>query len=216
MLIRFFSRFALCLFLLAQQSELLAQRSLSISLGAGTSYYYGDLTDQFNNSLVRPALAAYVDWYVDPSISLRLGVNLGTVGAADSLANSDSRTIRNLSFRSPIRELSLSGVWHFLPDEQFGIRWMRKNYHFSPYVFAGVGLFNFDPRAQVQGEWVRLQPLGTEGQWLGEGYPAPYQLWQASIPFGGGIEVRFSRYLGIQWELGYRKTFTDYLDDVST
>jgi len=89
--------------------------------------------------------------------------------------------------------------------------------HISPYVFGGVAVFRFDPQAQLDQEWVRLQPLGTEGQYLDEaGTPEPYRLTQMSIPFGGGIEVRVSRYVGVQWEVGYRTTFTDYLDDVST
>lgn len=216
MMIRIFFRLALLIGMLLLFSETMAQRSFSVSAGGGTSYYYGDLTDQFNNSLIRPAGGMYLDWYVDPSISLRLGLHTGMVGAADSLANSSTRTVRNLSFRSPLREVSLTGVWHIIPDERFGRRWMRRTRHTSPFVFAGVAYVGFDPQTQWQGEWVRLQPLGTEGQLLGEGYPAPYDLWQVAIPFGAGLEVRVSRSLGIQWELGYRKTFTDYLDDVST
>lgn len=192
-----------------------AQRSFSISAGAGTAYYYGDLTDNFNNSFVRPAASLSLSGYILPSFSIRMGITHGYVGASDSQASNETRRQRDLHFRSFISELSLTGVYEILPDRDFGISWKRQM-HFTPYLFGGIAVFGFDPKAELDGTWYRLQPLGTEGQFVGDNGKAPYSLIQASVPFGGGISMRVSPHIGFSMELGYRSTFTDYIDDVST
>ncbi|MDQ2769130.1 MAG: DUF6089 family protein, partial [Bacteroidota bacterium] len=60
------------------------------------------------------------------------------------------------------------------------------------------------------GTYVDLQPLKTEGQ------STTYSNYQVSIPFGGGIRYRINRNFDASLEVGWRYTFTDYLDDVST
>ncbi|MES2880762.1 MAG: DUF6089 family protein, partial [Bacteroidota bacterium] len=63
---------------------------------------------------------------------------------------------------------------------------------------------------------VYLQPLNTEGQGI-QGYPSqPYKLMQFAIPFGAGIKYAISDKVHLGLETGLRKTFTDYLDDLST
>jgi len=57
---RFF--FPLLTGLILTVSPLLGQRSFSFSAGLGTAYYYGDLTDQFNNSLIRPSATLHANW----------------------------------------------------------------------------------------------------------------------------------------------------------
>ena len=62
-----------------------------------------------------------------------------------------------------------------------------------------------------------LKPLSTEGQGL-VAYPNrdPYSLTQFAIPFGAGIKFAINESISLAWEIGLRKTFTDYLDDLST
>jgi hypothetical protein len=92
-----------------------------------------------------------------------------------------------------------------------------------------VAIFSFNPKAKYEGPWqtttqgepysgwYELQPLGTEGQGTTE-YPdrEPYALTQVSLPFGMGIKWNFTQTLSLSLEWGMRKTFTDYIDDVST
>ena len=66
----------------------------------------------------------------------------------------------------------------------------------------------------MDGEWVELQPLGTEGQGL-PSYPGPYNRMQFNIPFGAGIKV-INRKVTVGFEAGARFLLTDYLDDVSS
>ncbi|MDE3182372.1 MAG: hypothetical protein KGM16_03035, partial [Bacteroidota bacterium] len=42
-----------------------------------------------------------------------------------------------------------------------------------------------------------------------------YSLTQFSIPFGAGVKMPLSENINVGFEIGYRKLFTDYLDDVS-
>src|SRR5207249_6493504 len=55
----------------------------------------------------------------------------------------------------------------------------------------------------------------------GEGLPQypdrkSYSLTQLALPFGGGIKCALNDNLRVGIELGLRKLFTDYLDDVSS
>ncbi|MEO0469182.1 MAG: DUF6089 family protein [Bacteroidota bacterium] len=202
-------------FALLPSGFLFGQRSHTISIGVGTTYYYGDLTDQFNNALVRPGISAYYQGYLKPQMGLRFGLTHGTIGASDAQANDPTRVKRNLHFRSPLTELSAAFVFEFIKDKDFGRSW-KQSRHFTPYAFSGVALFAFRPRAELNGEWIELQPLGTEGQYAGSQYPQPYKLLQVSLPFGIGLSYRFLPQWGINLEVAYRKTFTDFLDDVST
>ena len=73
-----------------------------------------------------------------------------------------------------------------------------------------------DPKTiDDNGNSVRLQPLGTEGQGI---VPtrSPYSLFQFCIPIGIGFKYTVGQQWGVGLELGIRKTFTDYIDDVST
>jgi len=78
-------------------------------------------------------------------------------------------------------------------------------------------VFFYNPRTDYEGDWYDLQPLGTEGQGT-TGYPdrTPYSLTQLAIPFGVGFKFSLSKNASLGIEYGIRKTFTDYLDDVST
>ena len=94
-------------------------------------------------------------------------------------------------------------------------------YTWTPFVYGGISLFHFNPQAENKnGEWVDLQPLGTEGQGtttLFDGATRKqYSLIQFAIPLGGGLKIAVTPSFNIILEYGFRKTFTDYLDDVST
>ena len=136
--------------------------------------------------------------------SYRLSFSYGVVSANDADSNAENRQRRNLNFRSRILELALTGEFNFLGRDR----------RFSPYIFGGVALFNFNPEAEYQGRRVALQPLGTEGQGM-ENFPGRYSRTQLSIPMGLGFKFAINDRLNIGLEAGLRKTFTDYLDDVS-
>ncbi len=71
-----------------------------------------------------------------------------------------------------------------------------------------------DPNTS-QTTWVFLQPLHTEGEGIVAGVNN-YPLTQINIPMGFGLKYYVSEKVNLGVEFLYRKTFTDYIDDVST
>lgn len=89
-----------------------------------------------------------------------------------------------------------------------------KNPH-SLIAFAGAGVFNFNPQAHYNNKWYDLQPLGTEGQGIIPG-KNKYSRISFDIPVGFCYYLKFSDLSKLGLVLTMRKTFTDYIDDVST
>lgn len=178
----------------------------------GTGYYVGDLNKMhFNN--IRAAGGITFRKNFDRRFSFKSSALYTNVYADDANSSDDINKNRNLHFKSDIIELSGQIEFNFLPYETGNAL-----YPFTPFVFTGVSLFNFNPRAEASdGQWYALQELGTEGQGTTE-FPnrKKYALTQMSIPFGGGVKIGISDDLNIIIEYGLRKTFTDYIDDVST
>ena len=153
-------------------------------------------------------------------IALRIEGTFGQIHAYDSILKSVAPTTlgryeRNLSFRSSITEIALVAEFH--PFYIFG------NYNddryppaVSPYVLAGVGYFHFNPQAKLNGNYVDLHPLSTEGQGFSE-YPnvKTYSLNQINFPVGIGARYDVSAIVNLRAEIATRILTTDYLDDVS-
>lgn len=176
----------------------------------GITNYSGDLTQQrVDMKYTRPAIGLLVRKDINRYLSIRAALTFGIATGADSTNSSKDLRARNLSFRSNVLEGSLIGEFNFFDLDEKG---------FTPYVFVGIGGFGFDPTAKDQsGNRVRLRPLGTEGQGLPQ-YPTrvPYDLFAISIPFGAGVKAILSDKWTLGFEIGFRPTTTDYLDDVST
>lgn len=185
-------------------------QNVHVGIFGGLSAYSGDLTDRiFPKKVTNGAIGVTVNFGLTPQIMLRGGFTYTVVGGADRNSSDDSLRARNLSFETHITEFSAIGEYYFFNlDEQ----------KFSPYVFAGLAVFHFNPYAyNGTTDKVFLKPLSTEGQGL-SGYPdrKPYALTQLALPFGGGIKYAFNDRVRLGLELGIRKLFTDYLDDVSS
>ncbi len=185
-----------------------------VGVSAGPTHYLGDLDDDFALKFTKPGFGIQGSYRFNPFMTARLGFYQGWIGATDEASNDLPRNRRNLSFRSPVTEGSFTVAFDFLPtDRQYAYRPI-----YTPYVFGGIALFSFNPQAQLNGQWYELKPLGTEGQFLPDPdgrYPEPYRLTQVSIPMGAGVRFSLSKKFDLEFETGFRKTFTDYLDDVS-
>lgn len=167
----------------------------------------------------RPGAGIFLRNNLTPKVSLRHSLTYGQVFGDDGLTNADApgqggwpRKYRNLSFRSHIIELASVIEYNLLPFVAGSMR-----YRFTPYLVAGAGIFHFDPKANYNGSWVRLQPLGTEGQGLPQ-FPEKdkYSLISFAFPFGAGIKLNMNRNWTLYFEIAHRMTTTDYIDDVST
>lgn len=185
-----------------------------VGISAGGTNYLGDLDDDLTFKFQKPGVGVTGSYKFSPFMSTRLSFFKGWAKATDERNTDFARNRRNLSFRTPITEVSAQLVFDFLPsDRSFAYR-----PQVTPYVFGGLAIFSFNPQAQLGDEWIELQPLGTEGQYLPDPdgrYPEPYNLTQVSIPMGVGMRFALGRNWDMEIETGFRKTFTDYLDDVS-
>lgn len=186
-----------------------SQQRLHLTLFGGVSNYQGDLQGkQFTLDQSNLALGVGVMYELTSHFGIRAGINYGKVEGSDA-RNDQHLRFRNLSFASRIVEGNLALEYTVLDMNE---------HRFSPFVFGGVGVFHFDPYAYDSvGGKVFLQPLSTEGQGLSQ-YPdrKPYKLTQFAIPFGIGAKLRMGHNTVLAYEIGLRKIFTDYLDDVST
>jgi hypothetical protein len=182
-----------------------AQR-LSATLFAGASNYQGDLqAKRFTFGQSHLALGLGVQYELTEKWYARAGFTMATIGASDRFNNRN--TTRNLNFRSRITEFNIGAEYHLFSLYERAI---------TPYVFGGVAVFHFNPKAiDSNGAKIALRPLSTEGQGFYAGR-SPYATTQFAIPFGGGFKMSLSDRVRIGVEVGLRKTFTDYLDDVST
>jgi hypothetical protein len=153
-------------------------------------------------------------------MAIKGGFYYQLVSGADRLTQEPFRKNRNLSFKSNIFELSVQAEF-YITKEQQGHRYKiknakgMKNYDYQAYMFVGIGAFYFNPKALYNNQWVALQPLATEGQGL-PGGPKKYSRINICIPYGIGAKYNLNKEYAIGIEIGIRKTFTDYIDDVST
>ena len=181
-----------------------------VGLFGGIANYQGDLINNaYVGRLTRPAVGITGSYEVTRRVALRAGFTYAQIAGNDRFNTRGDLIQRNLSFESDILEFSLVGEFHTFEFDTK--KW-------SPYVFGGLAVYHFDPYVlSTDREKIYLKPLSTEGQGL-TGYPEskPYALTQLALPFGAGIRYAINDNIRLGAELGLRKLFTDYLDDVST
>jgi len=181
----------------------------SIVIFTGLINYQGDLNpNSFTFGRSKLAIGATIRKPLSRWFTARAGVNFGSIEAADRY-NRDYLKPRNLSFFTRIKEAYAGLEFNFLN--------ITKS-RFTPYLYGGIAVFHFNPWAyDNDGNKVHLRPLSTEGQGIAD-FPSqkPYKLTQIALPFGAGIRYAVSDNVNIGVEFSQRKTFTDYLDDVSS
>lgn len=123
---------------------------------------------------------------------------------ADDKKGTASMQQRNLNFQTKLFDWELTAQYHLF---SLNDKW------WTPYVFAGIGLYHYKPYTKDSVK-IFLKPLSTEGEGFAPGVKE-YKLTGFSLPFGLGIDYALNEDMRIGFEFGYRKIFTDYLDDVS-
>jgi len=182
-----------------------------IGFHGGISYYIGDI-NPYRHFLHYPQPGGGLFLRVNSSdrIAFKFNFLYTNVEAHDRDSKHVWQQNRNLNFRSQIVEVGTLLEINFLSYETGD-----KKRPFTPYVFGGLAYFRMNPMGEINGKWVELQPLGTEGQFItssGKGY----RRGQIAIPIGIGFKLNMGKRIALGLEYGIRKLFTDYLDDVST
>lgn len=169
----------------------------------------------------RPGLGIGYRFRFHPMWATSTQLYFGLLKGDDANTDEIVRRSRNLSFRSPIVELSQRIECILFANERVGSRYKIRGFKGSRpkadvvYFFSGISGFYFNPQTQINGNWTSLQPLRTEGQGL-PGGAEEYNRINVAIPFGVGFRLGIGNFWRIGMELTYNKTFTDYIDDVST
>jgi len=199
------------------------------AFGVGPSNYLGELgganrvgrnfIQDLETSLSKFSFSMLHRRFINNWSAISYGFFIGGIEGNDELTNEVFRRNRNIHFKSSIVEITARYEYHFKnekPGALYHLKGVKRHQKLSYglYVFAGVSGFRFNPKALLNGRWVDLQPMGTEGQGLNG--TDPYSLYQIAMPFGFGFRYKFSHLFRIGIEAGVRKTFTDYLDDTST
>ncbi|MEO5891034.1 MAG: hypothetical protein ABIQ31_12315 [Ferruginibacter sp.] len=235
----FFFLFIFCLSISIQaQHFILGTEKMKIEAGLnfGPTFFLGDLgghrgkgstfIKDLNVPLTKIMKGAFISFYPAEWFGFRVAAQYTYVEGKDELINTSGedelyRKQRNLDFRSNMFE-AYAAVEIYPLQLLFINREEAYNPKFRPYIFIGAGMFRYNPKGSITDQngnvtWHELQPLHTEGQGFPE-YPArkTYSLTQMNIPFGGGIKYIASERLSLAIEVLYRKTFTDYIDDLST
>lgn len=201
---------------------------LEIGATFGGSNYVGDINSSFNSNKDNAQWNQFESSFDFYNVNFLWGVIarynfnprwvLNTSFCLTKLEGQDAHfnNPRNLSFYTDIKEFSVVMEFNFL-DYQTGSR----KHRIAPYIFAGIAGFHFNPKTDIinpisqELESIELQPLNTEGQGM-PGYEKAYSRYSLAIPFGLGCKFSLSDYISIGLQWGFRKTFTDYIDDIST
>ena len=227
----------ICFFILSKtysQALLFGEKvKWEVGFNFGPSFFLGDLggnsgkgtnnMKDLNFEFTKLMKGVFVTMYPKNWVGLRLAANYTYLEGDDAIINTTGidelwRKQRNLDFKTTVIEghIALEVFPTMLLNRQ-----SEYEPRLRPYAFAGIGVFHFNPQGSLTDangnkSWYYLQPLRLEGQGMAEyPYSKPYKLTQINIPFGGGIKYFLSDRINMSAEVLYRKTFTDYIDDVS-
>lgn len=185
-----------------------------LGLGVGRSVYWGDLnapefiSNVKNNGGV--AIQIYGKFNYSGRLGLKAGFLLGKLKGNDAFSSEEWQKRRNLNFNSSLTELSLTAEYYLVGYQPY-----RRQHFFSPYITGGISGFHFNPTTDFDGNTYELQPLGTEGQGA-PNFEKKYNKFGLTLPFGAGAIVKAGKGFDIGFEVIARRTFTDYIDDVSS
>ncbi len=206
MLVRKTALTAFLIFGIVFLNNVFGQRTLEVGVFGGGSYYIGDLNPVWHFNMTKPAYGALARLNFNPRLTAKLSYSKGKVTGDD--AKTKATDNRNLSFLTIINDVSLTGEFNFW-EYYTG---SKRNY-FTPYIMGGASMFFYNPKS-LSG--VDLRSIGTEGQNIGFDGRKPYAKYSFALTFGFGFKYSLTERLGLGFEWGMRKAFTDYIDDVST
>ncbi|MCB9189429.1 MAG: hypothetical protein H6599_09150 [Flavobacteriales bacterium] len=205
------------LLVIIELSNSYGQYLTDFGLNIGASNYLGEIGGKadtrrdfiFDMKLeqTKPSYGAFIRHRFNESYGITTTLTFANIAGTDAITSNPARKERNLSFSNMITELSARGEYYFYTIHDVGNHG-RYWVNFRPYFFAGLGIFHHAPKTEYKGEVYNLRPLQTEG--------VNYSLLSVSIPAGLGFYFTYKNRYRVSFEMCYRKTFTDYLDDISS
>jgi hypothetical protein len=198
---RFYHKLALAGVLLCLNSAVVYGQRVELGVNLGAANYVGDVAPSMVAAETHPAFGFFGRYTISSSFAFTGSMQFTKISGSDQ--NFDFNKPRNISFRTNMSEYSGVLEFNFF---KYGKGILDKK--FTSYVFLGLGVVNYTPQGLYNNEWIDLRPLKTEGK--------NYKGSSTIIPFGIGIKWRLNKFFALESNFGFRKTYTDYLDDVST
>ncbi len=183
-----------------------AQKGWEIGGWLGAAHYFGDLNTDYSLNDPGIAFGAIYRRNFNSRTGVMASLDFGRISAADDDSDNAFEQTRNLSFRSNVVTLNAHFEFNF-----FNYIHGNNEYYFTPYAFLGFGITKFNPQAQLDDTWHNLKDFSTEGQFVNN----QYQTITGNLSFGLGIKWDINRDWSMNAFLTPKRTFTDYLDDVS-
>lgn len=187
--------------------NLYAQRGVEAGGWLAAVNYFGDLNTNMRLNRVGPAAGLGIRYNFNERICGKLSGNIGRIEAYDKDSPNLYERARNLHFRSIVADAGAQMEFNFLPYVHGS-----KDENWTPYLFLGLGVTYFNPKAELDGTWHELRPMGTEGQFKGEEYYTVAGGWV----YGAGLKIDLSYEWSLNIDISARRLFSDYLDDVSS
>lgn len=206
--------------------------NFEVIFGGGFTQFMGDAggADQigtnfladFDFDALRPNILLGARYRINHFVALRLNLQYSVLKGHDSYTSYPGREFRNLGFVSPLFEWGGLVEFYFLPDEPTGHKHGhkrglkgKKGKTITGYIATGISGCYFNPLGDyIDGTQYELHLLNTEGQGILPTRP-DYELTSFVIPVNLGFRYRLSQGFTIDAELCYRKSFSDYMDDIS-
>ncbi len=179
-------------------------RTFIVGAGTGAAFYFGDLAKDGTFRFVKPNFALSARYNFHDRFSVESQLTWFMLTGDDS--KDPIKEQRNLRFTSHNFELNILGHISLFQE---AIRFYQRPFA-NPYIYAGVGLVNYNPATKLDGKRYNLRKYDTEGP------ENSYGLFTMSIPMGAGVKFRASPFININLDGGFRYVLTDYLDDVSS
>lgn len=194
-----------------------AQYNIDYGFSVGTGNYLGDIGGKEKEG--RPfildmqwgqtstAVGGFFRYRFHQKFAYKVSVNWVRLQGADSVSLNTARVARNLHFRNDIIENMHTFEYNFFEIHDLG-NTRRYLWDLKTYAYTGAGFFYNNPQTLYDFRWYELQPLQTENQ--------NYSRLQAAIPVGVGAYVTYRNNVRFGIDIGWRWTFTDYIDDISS
>lgn len=205
-------------------------QTLDFGVFGGGVYYLGDINPDLHFATTQAAFGGIVRYNFRDRWGFRAGINRGKLKADDAdfyqidavqyfssndydISDPDliyyAASNRSLNFVTDITEINILVELNFFPY----FIGSKKN-TWTPFIFAGAAMYLYNPHPIGHTD-INLRDIGTEGQGI-DGRPKPYGNTAFAIPFGVGFKFSLGKKIGLGFEWGMRKTFNDYIDDIST
>ena len=129
----------------------------------GGVYYRGELNRTHFSQTDYAIGGIFKQDFPNDRISLRFQLLFNQVKADDFKSGNIQQLNRNLSFKSSVAEFGPVleiDFFKFHPGQNN----TAKSAFGTPYFMGGINIMRVNPKARYNGEWIELQPLGTEGQ----------------------------------------------------